>query len=422
MNFEKVKIRDTGSGIMHVDADLHIHSHHSMATGKSMILENIAKGARQKGVQLMGTGDCLHPGWLKEIRKLTRVDEGTFELNGIRFILTAEVEDMFRVHHLLAFPTLSSVEEAISELESREQNLTSDGRPKLRMTGEEIAELAVNVDALIGPCHAFTPWTSLYASHESLRGSYGDMEHVVSFLELGLSAESDYGDRIQELKNLTFLTNSDAHGPSPNRIAREFIRFQVEDTTSEEIRLAILRRKGRKSILNVGLPPQEGKYNETACIKCYTHFALDESIRFNWKCTNCGKRIKKGVRDRVEQLATSQKPLRPAHRPPFIPLIPLAEIISRAIGKGVNTKSVNRIWESLTNRFGSEIEILVDIPLEELEGTAEDIVIRAIKAFRTGEVRFLPGGGGKYGEIRLPWEAVEDIPRGPVQKGLMEFS
>ena len=406
---------------MRIDADLHIHSRYSMATGKSMTLENIAKGARLKGVQCMGTGDCLHPGWLAEIRKLDRIDDGTFETGGIRFIPTVEVEDMLRVHHLLIFPTLGAVEDAIASLERKDQNLASDGRAKLRMTGDEIAELATEVDALIGPCHAFTPWTSLYASHDTLIGSYGEMVHSLSFVELGLSAESSYADRIDELRRLTFLTNSDAHGPSPTRIAREFNRFEVEENTNEEIRLAITRQKGRKPVLNVGLPPQEGKYNETACIRCYTHVPLKDAEKNRRKCTNCGKTVKIGVRDRVEQLATREHPDHPAHRPPYLPLIPLAEIISRAIGRGVNTKGVQEIWEPLVREFGSEIRVLVDAPLEEVEGTTEDIVFRSIRAFRQGEVTFIPGGGGKYGEIRLPWEAGEESAPGPVQKGLTDF-
>ncbi len=407
---------------MHIDADLHIHSRYSMATAKSMTPENLARGARLKGIHCMGTGDCLHPGWLNEIKALKRVDEGTFEHNGVRFIPTVEVEDMLRVHHLLIFPSLGSVEEAITHLEKRGENLKSDGRAKLRMTGDEIAVLAEKVDALIGPCHAFTPWTSLYAAHESISGSYGDMVHYLSFVELGLSAESSYADRIEELRRLTFLTNSDAHGPSPHRVAREFNRFEVEEITCDEIRLAITRRKGRKPVLNVGLPPQEGKYNETSCIRCYTHVPFRDAERNRRKCAVCGKTVKIGVIDRVEQLATRRDPEPPAHRPDYLPLIPLAEIIARAIGRGVNTKGVQSIWNSLVTRFGNEINVLVDAPQEELEGSAEDIVVRAIRAFRNGDVRFIPGGGGKYGEIRLPWEESEELPKAPVQMGLSDFS
>jgi len=99
----------------------------------------------------------------------------------------------------------------------------------------------------------------------------------------------------------------------------------------------------------------------------------------------------------------------------------MAEIIARAIGRGVNTKGVQKIWEPLVEGFGSEINVLVDAPLEEVEGATENIIFRSIKAFREGEVTFIPGGGGQYGEIRLPWEAVPEQPKAAVQKGLGEF-
>jgi uncharacterized protein (TIGR00375 family) len=376
------------------------------------------------------------------MKEMERIDDGTFELDGIRFIPTVEVEDMMRVHHLLIFPSVSSVEDAIERLTKRGENLGIDkvgtrvdengrtrdvidytGRPQLRMTGDEIAELAQDVDALIGPCHAFTPWTAIYSAHDDLKGCYGDMAHTISFVELGLSAETSYADRIDELRRLTYLTNSDAHGPSPHRVAREFNRFEVEDNTAEEIRKAILRQGGRKPILNVGLPSQEGKYNETACVNksCHLHVPYSDAHRNRMKCASCGKTVKIGVRDRVDQLATREDSTPPSHRPPYVPLIPLAEIISRAIGKGVNTKGVQTIWESLIAEFGTEIKVLVDVPVEELEGHSEDIVIRSIRAFREGEVRFIPGGGGKYGEIRLPWEDGGLQAKAPVQKGLVDF-
>ncbi len=39
-------------------ADLHIHSHYSMATSKKMDPEHLEYWARLKGIDLLGTGDC----------------------------------------------------------------------------------------------------------------------------------------------------------------------------------------------------------------------------------------------------------------------------------------------------------------------------------------------------------------------------
>ncbi|MCD6461794.1 MAG: phosphotransferase, partial [Thermoplasmata archaeon] len=281
------------------NADLHIHSRFSAATSRQMDFRVLARGAKEKGIHIVGTGDCLHPGWRREMESLERVDDGTMTLDGVFFIPTVEVEDRNRVHHLLLFPSLSKADEYAGMLEKEGVSLEADGRPTLPLGGEEIAEMARDTEALIGPCHAFTPWTALYAYHDSLEDCYGSMAPHVSFVELGLSADTGYADRISELHRLTFLTNSDAHSASPHRLAREFNRLEIEEATADEVRKALLRTGGRGVVLNVGLPPQEGKYNETACVRCYTHYPLEEAKRAGWRCP-CGGQIKKGVRDRVE--------------------------------------------------------------------------------------------------------------------------
>lgn len=387
---------------MIINTDLHIHSRFSGATSARMTLENLARGASQKGIDLIGSGDCLHPLWFREVTSLDKVDDGTFQVDSLRVILGVEVEDMFRVHHLILFPDVSAVLEFRSVIADRCLNMDSDGRPNIHMDGVEIAQVANDLDALIGPCHAFTPWTSLYAFHSSLRGAYGDAVRYVSLLELGLSADSDYADRIQELQDLTFLTNSDAHSPTPIRLAREFNRFKVEDVTFEEIRRAVLRIGGRRPVLNVGLPPQEGKYNESACIKCTRHYTLTDAIDRRWRCV-CGGRIKKGVKDRVEELATWPDPHHPEHRPPYLHLIPLAEIIANALGISSPTAMrVNRLWQSLLRRFGDEVSVLIDAPIGEIATVAGGEIADAVDAFRSGRIVVHPGGGGRYGTIEIP--------------------
>ncbi|MEA2033695.1 MAG: TIGR00375 family protein [Euryarchaeota archaeon] len=400
---------------MIINADLHIHSHYSAATSPRMDLPTLAKEGTRKGIQLLGTGDCLHPKWLKGIKELEERN-GIFYFTGkdkgkgkskntnTNFVLTVEVEDMRRVHHLLILPAIAKAEELYESFSSYSRDIDSNGRPSLRLRGDEIAEHAKDAEALIGPCHAFTPWTALYAYHNSLQECYGDMVGYVSFVELGLSADSSYADRIEELRALTFLTNSDAHSPYPIRLAREFNRFQVEDTSFDELKAAIERKRGRKPVLNVGVPPAEGKYNESACIRCYKHYSLTEAVIRKWRC-DCGGLIKKGVRDRVNELANCDG-THPEHRPPYLHLIPLAEIIGLALHKSTSSKAVNKVWESLLAEFGTEVNVLVDAPMDDFHTNTANFnldarVIEAIKAFREGEIRVIPGGGGKYGVIEL---------------------
>lgn len=384
---------------MRINADLHLHSRYSMACSEKMELPTIAREAARKGVDLIGTGDCIHPKWLLEIKKAALSDE-EIRIGRTDFIPTTEIEDKNRVHHLLILPSISKAEE-LAEKVGRFGNLEVDGRPTVKLDGAELAEIARDTGALIGPCHAFTPWTALYAAHDSLESCYKDMTGYISFLELGLSADTDYADRIKELYGLTFLSNSDAHSPYTNKLAREFTQFEVPEITFEALKNAILRKNGCKPTLNVGFFPQEGKYNRSACIKCYAQYPLAEAVERRWRCT-CGGLIKKGVVDRVGELADFEEPRHPEDRPPYLHLIPLAEIIMMALGhSSIRTKGVQTTWDTLVERFGNEVRALIYASPEELRVVDEKIV-NAILAFRNGDVIIHPGGGGQYGWVELP--------------------
>jgi uncharacterized protein (TIGR00375 family) len=369
-----------------------------------MTFDTLAAEAPKKGVQLVGSGDCLHETWLKEIKALNQIEEGTFELGDTKFILTVEVQGKSRVHHLIMFPSISSAEDFKDGIKAKTKNISSDGRPMAAMTGEEIGQLAVDVDAIFGPCHAFTPWTGLYGHFDSLQDCYGDLYNKISFLELGLSADTDYADRLDELRDITFLSNSDAHSPYPLRLAREFNQFKVDEVTFPEIKKAILRQGGRKCTLNVGFPPEEGKYNQTACSRCFNKYSLSDSLKSKWKCS-CGGRIKKGVFDRVSELGGGQVPKHPKHRPKYLHIIPLAEIIAKAIKhSNTNSAGVKKIWSSLIDEFENEINVLLKIEIEKIISLANTNtrIATAIRQFRDNKIILHPGGGGRYGQIELP--------------------
>ena len=66
---------------MHLTADLHLHSHFSRATSKDLNFFHLAKWAQIKGVQVVGTGDVAHPGWLAEMHEhLDPAEPGLFKL------------------------------------------------------------------------------------------------------------------------------------------------------------------------------------------------------------------------------------------------------------------------------------------------------------------------------------------------------
>ncbi|MHC1632072.1 MAG: endonuclease Q family protein [Methanotrichaceae archaeon] len=402
---------------MRANLDLHIHSRYSTATSKRMDLPTIAREAAKKGIKIVATGDCLHPKWLAEVKQLQE-ENGLFILGDTSFVLTTEVEDPKRAHHLILVPDISEALELREKFSGRSADLDSNGRPSLRMTPPEIADAALEAGCLIGPAHAFTPWTGMYAHYASLKDCYGDQTNRILYLELGLSADSDYADRISELRRLTFLTNSDAHSPWSNKLGREFNQTELGNLSFKELKKAIKREAGRGPTLNVGFYPEEGKYNQTACSRCYKHYTREEMTARGGRC-ECGGIIKLGVKGRVEILADSPEPIHPDHRPPYLHLIPLAEIIAMALGhKSIHTAGVQKCWNKLI-AGRSEIEVLVEADLSDLD--AENKIIEAIQAFRSGDVIVKPGGGGKYGEITLPENFGSDKPKTATQQSLFDF-
>ncbi len=63
-------------------ADLHIHSHFSRATSKSLDPEHLALWAQKKGIRVVGTGDFTHPSWGPELQILMDVPLSDIKVAG----------------------------------------------------------------------------------------------------------------------------------------------------------------------------------------------------------------------------------------------------------------------------------------------------------------------------------------------------
>ncbi len=389
---------------MIISADLHIHSPYSKHSENAVTLKQFAENAKLKGLDIIGTGDCLHPKWMQEIQQFNEVDPGTYEYQNIRFVLTSEVETNDAVHHLIIFPDASAVTNFREMIKSKSNNISTDGRPKLDINSSEIAEKATDVNSLIGPAHLFDNHSGVYSQYQSLHECYQHMTSDISFVELGLAANTFLADKISELHDYTFLTNSDTHNPHPIRLAREFTQFQVRKPCFSELALAIQRKNGNRSVLNIGIPPEEGKYYDTACQKCQMHYSFYQAAEQRWKC-DCGGKIKKGVSDVINKKASYYPSQHPIHRPQYVSFLPLHEIITRVYhAQNPFTEIVSRQWHRLINTFGSEITTLLYTPKEDLLQVSPPGLSEAILSFRNATIRFHPGGGGTYGSVTIPWE------------------
>ncbi|MEN6395268.1 MAG: endonuclease Q family protein, partial [Methanoregula sp.] len=278
-------------------------------------------------------------------------------------------------------------------LNPHSKSISTNGRPHVYLSGEEIAKRVHEVGALIGPAHAFTPWTALFAYHDSVAGCYGSEK--IDFVELGLSADSSYGAGIPDFAGVPFLTNSDAHSPQPEKIGREFNRIRLSGPLSVRGVLDSIRTGAIEA--NAGFFPEEGKYNRTACVRCYTRYSLEEAVQNNWRCPADGGLIKKGVYDRARELSHGT----PGSRPPYLHIIPLGQIIQTVEGvSSPHTKKCRSIYDSFIAAFGNEIDVLLFVPVSDIRGVHPKVA-SAIEALRENRVTLHPGGGGKYGSFSL---------------------
>ncbi|MFA4825371.1 MAG: PHP-associated domain-containing protein [Methanoregula sp.] len=372
---------------MPVNADLHIHSPFSIAVSRFMQPEQLLAGCVTKGIHVLGTGDALQPAWQKGWEPYLENEAG------IVIVPQSEIEDQKRVHHLILAEDLAQFSQLRDLLAGKCKSFETSGRPHVYLSGEEIAALAHEVGALVGPAHAFTPWTALFAYFDSVPACYGNEK--IDFLELGLSADSSYGAAIGDLYDVPFLTNSDAHSPYPDKLGREFNRIRLGNRTAKDVLASI--RSGAIE-MNAGFFPEEGKYNRTACTRCFTQYLPEQAIGYSWRCPADGGIIKKGVSDRAKELAHGGE-ARP--RPPYIHVLPLAQIIQTMEGSSSpNTKKCKAIYASFIATFENEIAVLLDAPVAEIR-TIHPKVADAVSALRSGTVTLHPGGGGKYGTFSL---------------------
>ncbi|PSH02063.1 MAG: phosphotransferase, partial [Nanohaloarchaea archaeon QH_8_44_6] len=124
------------------DFDLHIHGKHSGGVSPKMEIPVIAEEAEKKGLDMVGTGDILNPKWLQHVKKETEEKSGYLEHGDIKFIPTTEVEDEDRIHHLIIFPDLETVEEAYKDFQEISDDIRREGRPRIKADGEKIVEIA----------------------------------------------------------------------------------------------------------------------------------------------------------------------------------------------------------------------------------------------------------------------------------------
>lgn len=394
-------------------ADFHIHSKYSRATSRDFDLEKISQWAKIKGIKVIGTGDFTHHFWFKGLKeKLEPAGPGLFKLkeedNGTLFILTSEISCIYtkknkvrKIHALILAPSLEAVEE-INKILGGLGNLKSDGRPILGLDVKELLKvvLAVSPDCLFVPAHCLTPWFSIFGSKsgfDSVEECFEELSPCIFALETGLSADPAMLWRIPDGRQLCLLSNSDAH--SPEKIGRE---ANVFDTGLDYFSLlqAIKTKDASRFLYTIEFYPEEGKYHYDGHRLCQVCLSPEESKKYNELCPVCGRPLTIGVANRSVKISDKEENFVPEQAIPFKKLVPLKEIIAESLGKGVASLAVKKEYDKLINAFGSEFNVLLDVPTEEIKRVSS-VIGEGVKRVREGRLSIKPGFDGEFGKVSI---------------------
>lgn len=381
-------------------ADLHIHIGRTyrgravkITGSKTLTLARILEMASvRKGLDIIGIIDCHSPEVIEEMidmieqGELKELKEGGLRFQETTLIPGSEIEiyDQYchgPIHVLAYFPTLTLMKQFSIWMSQYMKNIHLSSQ-RIYCDGRTLQQKVHELGGLFIPAHVFTPFKSLFGKGvlQSLTEVFDPQ--LIDAIELGLSSDTDMVSHIKELQAYTFVSNSDAH--SLGKLAREYQKLRLEEANFTELKMALHEQHGRAVIANYGLNPLLGKYHQTVCAKCGEQLSNEATA-----CVVCGStQIIKGVATRIQEL--SEDYLKERRRPPYIHQVPLDFI------PGIGPKMMERLIEA----FGTEMNILHRVTIEELERIVPHKIAHLIDLARTGQLVIEVGGGGVYGKIQ----------------------
>lgn len=382
-------------------ADLHLHSHYASAVSPAMTVENIASMARLKGIDVIGTGDCLQPDWLDALEaKLVEAEPGWFALRPeveavlddpqptamrrpLRFVLSTELHcappgsgEVDGIHYLVYFRSFASARHMQRRLQPY-GNL-KEGRPRLTLTALQLLKAVLNHSepCEFAPAHIWNPYFSVFGSHygvSSMETLFGDLAPQVRLAETGLTSTAEMCRRFSELDACALFSCSDAH--SLDNIGRECTRVEAEP--GFDPLFAALKGGGPGRVVGtIKYPLEHTRYYRNWCSRC----------RGAWPgtvCPSCGKTLVMGAHDRLDHLADRPAGQIARNWPDFRQLLPLREIIAKVCQCKPSHKTVDKLYTLLVPILGHERYILNEANEAELADATTPQLARAICQQRT---------------------------------------
>ncbi|MFD1675093.1 endonuclease Q family protein [Alicyclobacillus fodiniaquatilis] len=380
-------------------ADFHIHIGRAMgrpvkiAAGASLTLESLLfHAAFVKGLQVVTVIDAACDHVLEEIAAqmaagtlVPHVDGGLIYCDRLLVLLGAEVEIRGphggAAHFGCWLPTLCAATDFNRWLRTVQKN-TQLSSQLARTDATTLARQTHERQGLLIVHHAFTPFKGALGSCVDQLIELLPLADIDA-LELGLSSDTNMADRISELQDITYLSNSDAHGLA--NIAREYNEIELENLSFAEVARALHRIEGRRVQANHGLHPEHGKYYRSRCRKCDQIITSDGT---GCACPTSRHQVT-GVWDRLQQLADCPEPVHPAHRPPYHHQVPLAAI--PGVGPAV--------YKRLIAAYGDELAVLTNATEGDLTDVVGAKLAQTIYQAKCGDVQWQVGGAGRYGKL-----------------------
>ena len=417
---------------MRLITDWHIHSGYSRACSKELTLPNIAKACERKGINIIAAPDWTHPAVFSDIEELLVEDRpGMYRLKDgsskTWFMLSTEVAQIYkkgdrcrRIHNNIMAPSIEVVRKINAELDRREFNLKSDGRPILGIDSEELYKIVKDIDerVIMIPAHAWTPWYAIFGSKsgfDSIEECFGEMSQYIYAVETGLSSDPSMNWHLSGLDKVVLVSSSDAH--SLPKLGREANVFDIEEPSYDEFVRIIKEQDKEKFLYTIEFYPEEGMYHADGCRNCEFSCEPEQTRKLDGKCPTCKKSMTIGVLNRVIEIADRKSDSLPTDRIPYKSIVPLDVIMAEVNEvKTLSSKKVQEMYQKATDELGTEFDILLDTPIAEIKKFDERLA-EAIERMRTGNIHIKPGYDGVYGEVSI-WSDKER-PKGPAQKVLL---